>query len=215
MAFSLAAQSLTTLVKTIRPMAAGAALSEVRQTVPKIMVDLQTVCSSVVTELDQYMLYLQYAAAQNVFDVASVKVVASKFSSVAAGLLGGRKRFGVLHKEAEQIRLRSEKEDRKLMAVTPPAVWTRRGAPSGPQTQFSFASLTPPQVSNVYAQPQQQGGDVRAVVNLGRAKGNSNPAYRGSCYACAALDLPPAFGHSIATCPNLMAATALAAKDPK
>jgi hypothetical protein len=214
MAFSMAAQSLSSLVKLIRPLPASAALSEVRTLVPKIMVDLQTVCQPAVAELEHYMLYLQYAASQNPYDTASVRVVVSKFSSVAAGLMGGRKRFGLLHKEAETLRLRAEKDEKKFLSAAPSAVWQRRGPPMSPQVQFSHASLAPPTTNGGYPQPSNL-PDLRAISNLGRAKCGANPAYRGACYACVVLDLPPDLTHSVRTCPNLAAASAAASRVAK
>jgi hypothetical protein len=174
------------------------------------MVDLESVCSACVAELDHYMLYLQYAATQSPHDIASVRVVVTKLSSVAAGLMGGRKRFGALHKEAEVLRLRTEKEDRKLLAASPQPVWSRRLPQMQPQTHFSYTSLVPPKTG--YS-PSPSTVDTRAIVSLGRVKIGSNSAYRGACYACAVLDLPPDRSHAVSTCPNLAAASVVASKE--
>jgi hypothetical protein len=73
---------------------------------PRLLEDLKTVCELAHKELTYYCECLRKTSEHSPYDKASVSVAATKFSSVIAGLGGGRKTFSALpvHKEAEVLR---------------------------------------------------------------------------------------------------------------
>ena len=196
--FSNVSSSLNSLSSSIKGLPVSEALTKVNSVMPRLLEDLKAVCEPAVKELTYYCEYLRKTSEHSPFDKASVSVAAAKFSSVMAGLSGGRKTFSALHKEAEILRQRYDKE----------ALRQRSSLQKAASVKFPVGGRSHSVVMPT-AMGDSSDGDASGRKNLHRLaslKFAGKPELRSACWACALLDLPIDTSHGIKACPNVVAA---------
>ena len=200
--FSNVSASLNSLASSIKGLSVSDALTKVNSIMPRLLEDLKTVCEPARKELTYYCEYLRKTSEHSPYDKASVSVAATKFSSVMAGLGGGRKTFSALHKEAEVLRQRYDKEALRQRPALLKGPAVRSGI-----VQRSGTVIMPSAAPDVFDSEANGRRNLHRIASQ-RFAGRSE--MRNACWACALLDLPMDTSHSIKACPNVAAAIAKA-----
>jgi hypothetical protein len=167
---------------------------------PRLLEDLKGVCEPARMELMHYCEYLRKTGEHLPSDLASVSVAAAKFASVMAGLSGGRKTFSALHKEAEILRQRYDKEAlRQRVSVLKNSSLKRSSSPGN----RSHVLVMPTAAGDA---PEGEAEGRKNLYRLTAQRFSGKQEFRNACWACAFLDLPVDTSHGIKACPNVGAA---------
>lgn len=196
--FSSVSACLNSLSSSIKGLSVSDALTKVNAVMPRLLEDLKGVCEPARKELTFYCEYLRKTSEHFPSDMASVSVAATKFASVMAGLSGGRKTFSALHKEAEVLRQRYDKEALRQRAAVQKVTPMRHSSGSR-----SHALVMPTASSD---SPDGESVGRKNLHRLAALRFAGKHEFRNACWACAFLDLPVDTSHGIKACPNVAAA---------